>query len=141
MAKGQGKLAELVRNQQDLLVERQTLQNQLAMSLSAATAPRDAAHEAALGRRHSENERKLSAIADVLNKEFPDYATFAKPGPLPIGEVQKLLRPEEALVQFVFFDPFQLCLACDKNRCALGHTDTAGRGEAGSGCGGAAMRA
>ena len=55
--------------------------------------------------KHFESVWPASAVASTrsmrLVNEFPDYAAFAKPQPLSIAEVQRLLAPHEALVLIV----------------------------------------
>ncbi len=90
----------------------------LVDELEATRQQRDAArlalaHEVSLpnDRRGSEHENVLmaqinaaTAKADALEKritsEFPAYAKFANPGPVPLAELQKGLRADEALVLF-----------------------------------------
>jgi tetratricopeptide (TPR) repeat protein len=88
----------------------------LVVELEATRRQRDAArlalaHEVSLpnDQRGSDRENALMAAinqatakAEALQKrivtEFPAYAKFANPGPVPLAELQKALHPGEALV-------------------------------------------
>jgi CHAT domain-containing protein/tetratricopeptide (TPR) repeat protein len=97
-ASGKGALSVLVRERQDLVAEWQSVDARLTTALSATPDQRNANNEQALRERLSGITGRLDAIDARLVKEFPDYAAFAKPQPLTIAEVQRLLAPHEALV-------------------------------------------
>ena len=100
-AKGDPKLAALVRQRQDVVAEWRK---------------RDGVRNAALGRpaeqrsaeAEAENAAQLAAIdAHVveidrgLATRFPDYATFANPEPISVEGVQQQLGADEAVVLFL----------------------------------------
>lgn len=97
-ASGKGALSVLVRERQDLVAERQSVDARLTSRLSATPDQRDGVNEQALRQRLARIAGRLDAIDARLVKEFPDYAAFAKPQPLSITQVQRLLAPQEALV-------------------------------------------
>ena len=108
IAAGNDHLAELVRRDQDLASEADSLDKAIIASLSKQGAPRDAA--AGRGR--------LAAIAAVragLQKtfatEFPDYAALSNPLPMKAREIQGLLSGDEALVLFALAEKDSYVLA------------------------------
>jgi CHAT domain-containing protein/Tfp pilus assembly protein PilF len=100
-AKGDPRLARLVRERQDLVAEWQ--KRDAARSASVAQAPdkRDAQADAANVARLSAIDTRIGDIDRRLAEEFPDYAAMVNPAPLSIGDVQALLGSDEALVLFL----------------------------------------
>lgn len=96
-AKGNARLADLVRERQDLARDWQA-RDQL---LIEAVSRREGQRPASLSEQRSqlsEIDQRISRIDDELNREFPEYAALAHPEPLSIAEVQSQLRSDEALV-------------------------------------------
>lgn len=97
------KLAELVRQHQDLSAFWRDRDRALIETLSNA-AGSDASKVAAIRKQITDTEARLAAISQQLKNEFPDFAALANPQPLKVEDVQKLLRPDEALVSFLSSD-------------------------------------
>jgi len=95
---GAGTLAALVRERQDLGVEWETLDARLTSALVAPPAQRDQANEQTLRQRLAAIAARLDALNARFAKELPDYAALADPQPLSIGDTQRLLGPQEALI-------------------------------------------
>jgi CHAT domain-containing protein len=95
-AGGQGELASLIREQQDLLRDRKAADARLFAAVGAANAQATAEGRAA----YSKIKARLDAIASRLSKSR-EYAAVSNPQPLTIAETQALLRPDEAVVQFL----------------------------------------
>jgi CHAT domain-containing protein len=93
-AKGEGALARVVRQRQDL--ERQWLAAD--KRLNDAVAKRDITLAAEIRREMAGLDSKFAAIDARLVREFPDYATLSNPKPLSIADAQKLLATDEALL-------------------------------------------
>jgi CHAT domain-containing protein/Tfp pilus assembly protein PilF len=108
VAAGSDHLAELVRRDQDLASEADTLDKAIIASLSKQGSPRDAA----AGR-----ERLAAIAAERANlqktfaTEFPDYAALSNPLPLKAREIQALLASDEALVLFALAEKDSYVLA------------------------------
>ena len=106
VAAGSDHLAELVRRDQDLASEADTLDKAIIASLSKQGSPRDAA----AGR-----ERLAAIAAERANlqktfaTEFPDYAALSNPLPLKAREIQALLASDEALVLFALAEKDLMC--------------------------------
>lgn len=95
------KLAETVRRQQDAIQRYRHMDAQLIKSVSEPPGNRRSEHEAYL---RTEIARLAAEIADVerlIAAQFPEYAALVSTEPLPLAEVQTLLREGEALVAFV----------------------------------------
>ena len=97
---GNDRLAQLVRRDQDLAVEAETLDKAIVTAVSKERSKRDPAAE-------QRNRARLTAIAGeraTLQKtfaaEFPDYAALSNPLPMTAKEIQALLSDNEAMVLF-----------------------------------------
>ena len=101
-AKGAGPLAQVVRERQNLLTQRQS-EDRL---LLAAVGKADAKGAEAMRTAITGLDAKLDAIDKRLAREFPDYARFANPKPLTISATQALLKPNEALLVFLHLPRF-----------------------------------
>jgi len=99
-AKGDVKLATLVRERQDLLAEWQTRDK--ARTAAASTAPdrRNKRPEAANITRIGAIEARIGQIDTALKDGFPDYAALASVAVASVGDVQAVLRDDEALLMF-----------------------------------------
>ncbi len=96
-AAGQGELASLVRQRQDLLRDGKAADARLFAAVGAANVQAMEEGRAA----YSKIQARLDAIASRLKREFPEYAAVSNPQPLTVAATQALLRPDEALVQFL----------------------------------------
>jgi tetratricopeptide (TPR) repeat protein/CHAT domain-containing protein len=99
-AKGDAKLASLVRERQDRLAEWQ--KRDAARTVAASTAPdrRNKQVEADNVARIGAIEARIGQIDAVLKDGFPEYAALASLAVASIGDVQAVLRADEALLMF-----------------------------------------
>ena len=97
---GDGELAKLVREAQDLGLRWRAAEARLGEALSAR-GERDAAQIANVRKELEALEARLKEIDAALAKNFPSYAEMAAPKPLSIAEARALLRPDEALVAYL----------------------------------------
>jgi CHAT domain-containing protein len=97
-AKGDGALAGLVRERQDLLAEWQAKDQTLVAARAQQPELRDATMEGVLSARLAGIDRRISEIDQQLAREFPEFASLAAPEALDIAEVQSLLGEKEALL-------------------------------------------
>ena len=100
-ASGQGALANLIREQQDLAAEWQAKDKLLMTARSQTPDKRDARVEDELRARLAAIDARLAGIAGTLAKDFPSYADFASPEPLTLAGAQSLLKDNEALLLFL----------------------------------------
>jgi CHAT domain-containing protein len=96
-AKGDAKLAKLVRQQQNLTAEREAAYR----SLDAAAGKADAEAAKAARTRIADLETKLVESQEALRQVFPDYAELANPKPLTLVAAQALLGDNQSLVLFL----------------------------------------
>ena len=92
-AKGEGALARLVRERQDLERRWQEFDERLNSALGSG----DSKLAAEQRRELASLGAKLTAVDGQLAREFPDYALLSDPKPLSIAAAQALLGPDEAL--------------------------------------------
>ncbi len=100
-AKGDGALAGLVRERQDLLAEWQAKDQTLVATRAERPELRDGKAEAVLSVRLSAIDNRISEIDKQLASEFPEFTSLAAPEPLAIADVQNLLGENEALLLFL----------------------------------------
>ena len=98
------KLAQLVRERQDLLSESQVKDKQLIATRSEPPTKRNANSEKAITDRLATIDARMVEIDRRLAKEFPDYAALAHSSSVSIREVQADLAEDEALVLFLDTD-------------------------------------
>jgi CHAT domain-containing protein len=97
-AKGDPRLAALVRERQDLVTEWQKRDAARSAAVAQESDKRDAQAEAANAARLSAIDSRIGEIDTRLAAEFPDYAAMVSPAPLSTGDVQALLSSDEVLV-------------------------------------------
>jgi CHAT domain-containing protein/Flp pilus assembly protein TadD len=93
---GSGRLAQLVRQDQDLAGEAKNLQKDLIAAESRE--PRDPATEQQTSSRIAAVTKKRGEVQAVMAREFPKYADLSDPQPLSVKAVQLLLADDEAVV-------------------------------------------
>jgi CHAT domain-containing protein/tetratricopeptide (TPR) repeat protein len=97
-AAGTDDLARLVREDQDLLAEKEILDNSLVAAVSKPPNQRDVNREATVRKRLDEITDARAKVHRILAQRFPGYTALSKPQPLAVGDVSSLLADDEALV-------------------------------------------
>ena len=97
-AAGSDDLAQLVRKDQDLSAEQQSLQKSLVEAFSKTPNQRNASRESGMRKRLAETDDARAEVSRVLAQRFPDYAALSKPPPIAVSDVSSLLADDEALV-------------------------------------------
>jgi tetratricopeptide (TPR) repeat protein/CHAT domain-containing protein len=97
-AKGDGTLAHLVRERQDLVGEWQAKDKLLVAARAEAPAHRNVGTEAELNQRLAAIDTRIADIDRALAKDFSEYTALAAPEPLSVVEAQAHLQADEALV-------------------------------------------
>lgn len=100
VADGSGDLAARVRERQDLGAQAVATDKMLVAAISQANAARNAAAEQALRARASAIANQIRELDRTIAAQFPDYAALVTKTPIAIEDVQKQLRPNEAMVLF-----------------------------------------
>ena len=125
-ATGEGALAGLLRERQDLVQELEGRDKLLIAAVAKTPDQRDRAGEDRLKSRIEEIGGRIDEIDRSLNKQAPEYAALSKPTPISIADTQALLKPDEALLQFIDLQSVgrragdRVCLACHQGRCRMG---------------------
>jgi CHAT domain-containing protein/tetratricopeptide (TPR) repeat protein len=115
LAAGTDRLAELVRRDQDLAAEAETLDKAIVSAVSQGRAKRDAAAEQRSRSRLAAIVTERAGLQKTLAVEFPDYAALSNPLPMTVKEAQSLLSPDEALVLFAVVDSESYVLAMTRD--------------------------
>jgi tetratricopeptide (TPR) repeat protein len=100
-AKGDPKLATLVRERQDLVAEWQRRDQLRSAAVAQASDERNREAEAKNVARLAAIDGRIAIIDKELAANFPDYAALASPAPLSVEDVQAQLGADEALVLFL----------------------------------------
>jgi CHAT domain-containing protein len=100
LAAGSDRLAELVRRDQDLASEADTLDKSIVAAVSKERSKRDAAAEQRARSRLAAVTAERASLQKTLSVEFPGYAALSNPSPVTVKEIQSLLSDNEAMVQF-----------------------------------------
>jgi CHAT domain-containing protein len=96
-AKGESRLAAVVREEQDLRAARETAYRYLDQAAGKSdTGAADAARAAI-----ADIDAKLDRTEAALRRDFKDYAELTRPKPLAMAEAQALLDQRQALVVFL----------------------------------------
>ena len=100
-AKGDPKLAAMVRERQDLVSDWQQRDQARTAAVSQEPRKRNAKEEAANAERLTAIDARIAAIDASLKVAFPSYSELANPLPVSVEEVQAQLTADEALVLFL----------------------------------------
>jgi len=100
-ARGNSRLALIVRERQDLIAEYQARDKLLIAAASLPANQRHQQSEQEQRSRLSAIDGRLGEIDSLLAKDFPEYRELTNPEPLTIAETQAQLRPDEAVVVFL----------------------------------------
>jgi CHAT domain-containing protein len=100
-AKGDAKLAGVVRERQDLVTEWQTRDTLRNAALGEASDRRDAKAYDQNFAKLAQLDERIAAIDRTLSVDYSDYASLVSATPLSVQEVQQQLQRDEALVMFL----------------------------------------
>ncbi len=100
LAAGSDRLAELVRRDQDLAAESESLDKAIVSAVSKQAGQRDLAAEQRSRARIATIANERSGLQKTLMLEFPDYASLSNPLPLAVKDIQPLLSADEAMVVY-----------------------------------------
>ena len=100
LAAGNDRLALVVRKDQDLAGEAETLDKAILAAVSKEPSKRDAAAEQRTRGRLAAVAAERATLQKTFATEFPDYAALSNPLPLTTASLQSLLSSDEALVAF-----------------------------------------
>ncbi|UFZ02550.1 CHAT domain-containing protein [Bradyrhizobium ontarionense] len=115
LAAGNDRLAELVRRDQDLAAESETLDKAIIAAVTRPARQRDLAAEKRDKARVAAVAAERVGLRAALAREFPDFAALSNPLPLNLSEIQPLLADGEALVAFAVLDHSCFVLAITRD--------------------------
>ena len=115
LAAGNDRLAELVRRDQDLGSEAESLDKSIIAAVSKDRARRDPSVEHRARDRISAIAVERARLQKTLAAEFPEYSALSNPLPLTSGEVQSLLSADEAMVLFAIIEKESYVLALTRD--------------------------
>ncbi len=115
LAAGTDRLADLVRKNQDLVTEAETLDKSIVAAVSRSAPQRDLAAEKRDKARLATVKAERTALRTTLAREFPDFAALSNPSPLKLGEIQALLGENEAMVAFALVEQASFVLAITRD--------------------------
>ena len=95
---GNDRLAQLVREDQDLATEAERLDRAIVEAVSKEPSKRESMAEQRIRDRLDEASKERNDLQQVFVRDFPNYAALSKPEPLTTNEIQSLLDNDEALV-------------------------------------------
>jgi CHAT domain-containing protein len=95
---GDPALADLVRHEQDAEKQVAALQGLLTNMLTQPTSEQDPAAVAALRQQIDRLRGARARVREEIERRFPSYAQLIDPRPATVEEVQRNLRPGEALI-------------------------------------------
>jgi CHAT domain-containing protein/Tfp pilus assembly protein PilF len=104
LAAGSDRLAELVRRDQDLAAEAETLDKAVLAAVSKEPSKRDAVAEQRSRERLAAISAERASLQKTFAGEFPDYAALSNPLPMTASEIRALLSDDEAIVVFAVLD-------------------------------------
>ncbi len=115
-------LQEIVRERQDTEAAREQADRQLA---ALYVLPREARGDAGAKFRAllSQTHSRLEQLDKRIAADFPRYTSLVRPAPLGVSEIQALLRPDEALVNFLTGENETFVWAITGNRAIWDRVD------------------
>jgi CHAT domain-containing protein len=116
LAAGNDRLAELVRRDQDLSSEAETLDKAIVAAVSKEPSKRDLATEQRSRDRLAAIAAERAGLRKTFTAEFPDYAALSNPLPMTATEIQALLSADEAMVLFAVADKESYVIAITRER-------------------------
>jgi uncharacterized protein YjiS (DUF1127 family) len=112
-------LTELIRSEQDLSKQVHALLGTLNNALSLPAGERDESVVAALRGSIAATRTERDQAKNEIARRFPDYAELIDPKPPTVGDIQSILRSDEALLSFYFGYHKSFVWAVSKNGSAI----------------------
>ena len=103
-AAGTDDIGQLVRKDQDITSEAESLDKLIIAAVSKPPAQRNAAAEDKIRSRIEEITLERTKLENIFNQRFPEYVALSRPQPLSVEQTQALLADDEVVVIFDFAD-------------------------------------
>jgi tetratricopeptide (TPR) repeat protein len=101
-AAGNDELAQLVRRDQDLAAQNESLDKLLIAAIAKEPSKRDLLTEQRIRDRLKSISAERAEIGILFNQRFPNFAALSKPTPISVKDTQAVLSDDEALVVLDF---------------------------------------
>mgnify|MGYP001189150271 CR=1 FL=1 len=101
LGSGNSAVSVFVRERQDLINHWQKLDKDLIKVVSAPEGKGGAGKADLIRAGLKDTDQKIAQIDARLEREFPEFAELSNPKPLSMGQVIKLLGPDEALLAYL----------------------------------------
>jgi len=124
-AVSEAKLADLVRQEQDLAISAEELQRKIG-NLYTARIPEDEIRKAAQLMRQQmlANEASRKTITDQIEKTFPEYSSLVRPRSAVLSDLSSVLRPNESYISiYVGFEKTYVTAVRNDGRAAVNVTN------------------
>jgi CHAT domain-containing protein/Tfp pilus assembly protein PilF len=118
-AAGSDTVATLVRRQQDLKAQLDSLDKRITTELGAPDGKRNDALIVSLRTEAARAQKSLDETAAQILREYPGYAELSSPAPLTSAQTQALLKPDEALVLFIAVNDRSYVFAVTREASAM----------------------
>ncbi len=118
-AAGNDAVAGLVRRQQDLKGQLDSLDKRIAGEIGAVDGKRNDALIVSLRVEAARAQKSLDETTAQISREYPSYAELSSPAPLTLAQSQALLKPDEALVLFVAMNDHSYVFAVTREASAM----------------------
>jgi CHAT domain-containing protein/tetratricopeptide (TPR) repeat protein len=115
LSAGSDRLAQLVRKDQDLAAETDSLDQAIIAAVSKEPGKRDAAGEQRMRDRLAAIAAERNGLRSLFAAEFPNYAALSNPQPLTVKDIQNLLLDDEVLVLLFATDKESYVFALTRN--------------------------
>lgn len=96
-----GELAKVIRERQDAEAKLALTDKALLDALGQSPATRNNSRIASLREQVSNLEKALIEQTRAISSRFPEYDALVSPVPIAVAELQKLLKPDEAMVTYL----------------------------------------
>ena len=116
---GDDRLANLVRGRQDIIERQRLLDTQIFRIIGGPPTQEGKDTVATLRRNLAGLDRRLEELDIALGRDFPEYAEMANPQPSDLGEIMRLLKPNEALIAYLLGPDESFMWVLRSNRAIL----------------------
>jgi CHAT domain-containing protein/tetratricopeptide (TPR) repeat protein len=103
LASGNDRVANIIRQRQDIAGRKRALDAALIKVLSAPSEKPNIEQEHSLRSELEKSSASIENLDKQIDRDFPAFRELTRPQPLSVKDAQKFLRPDEALVAYVVY--------------------------------------
>jgi len=115
------KLSSLIRKRQDAIELWKDTESRLIASLSSTSMKRDAGAENDLRKQLVALKKEINTTGALLDRKYPKFAQLTNPPPVSIDAIQKILKPDEALIEYLVTDYETYLFVVTKDQAVFRH--------------------